>query len=286
MPLGTDQITVTTATSFIPELWLMEIIAAAEANLVMAQLVTRFDNWAQGKSFGDTIYIPNLSNLTANNKLANTQVTLQAPTETKTTILLDKHKETSFLVEDITKAQANQDLRTYYTQKAGFAIASQIDTDLLGLYSGLTNSVAAGAAVSYSELIQAMTFLDLADAPEKERYLVIHPTVKADLLDVNEVKDRDFRMPADQAPTQTGLIADVLGCKVYSTNQVVGTDVSAVTTYHNLMFQKGAFGLAIQLGPRVQANYIPQYLGTLVTVDVIYGFAELRDDHAVDIQSI
>jgi len=282
MPLGTDQITVTTAAVFIPEIWAMDIIAAAESALVMTKLVTDMSKW--GKD-GDIIHVPNVSNLTINAKLANTPVTLQSPTETEIELTINKHYETSFLVEDIAKVQANQDLRGIYTRKAGYAIARQMDSDLLGLYSGLTNSVAAGAAVSYAELTEAMEYLDLADAPEVERYLVIHPTVKKDLLDVNEVKDRDFRTPSDPAPTQTGLIGDILGCKVFSTNQVVGTTVSEVTTRHNLMFQRGAFGLAVQLGPRVQASYIQEYLGTLVTVDVLYGIVELRDDHAVDIQS-
>jgi len=54
---------------------------------------------------------------------------------------------------------------------------------------------------------------------------------------------------------------------------------------HNLVFQKGAFALAIQLGPRVQANYIPEYLGTLVTVDIIFGVATLRPEYAVELLS-
>lgn len=285
MALGTDHVTITTAANFIPELWSMKIREAVQANLVMANLVARYDAMANGLSMGDTITIPDISNLTANQKVAEAEVTLNSPTEGKVSISLDQHWETSFLIEDITRAQSYLPLLERYTKKAGYAIAKKIDSDLLGLYSGLDNSVSAGAAVSYSELLTAMEYLDLADAPETERYLVIHPSVKKDLLDVSEVKDRDFRTPSGPAPTQTGQVADILGCKVFSTNQVVGTVVSATTTRHNLMFHREAFGLAIQLGPRVQINYVPGYLGTLVTVDVIYGFAEIRDDHAVDIQS-
>lgn len=285
MALGTDHVTITTAANFIPELWSMKIREAVQANLVMANLVTRYDSMANGLSMGDTITIPDISNLTANQKAAESEVTLNSPTEGKVSISLDQHWETSFLVEDITKAQSYLPLIDRYTKKAGYAIAKKIDGDLLGLYSGLANSVSAGAAVEYSELLTAMTFLDLADAPETERYLVIHPTAKADLLAAAEVKNRDFRTPSDQAPTQSGQVADILGCKVFSTNQVIGTTVSDTTTRHNLMFHREAFGLAIQLGPRVQVNYAPGYLGTLVTVDVIYGYAKIRDDHAVDIQS-
>ena len=62
---------------------------------------------------GDTIHIPNLSNLTATSKSANVQVTLQAPTESVTNISIDQHYESSFLVEDILKVQSNFDLNSH-----------------------------------------------------------------------------------------------------------------------------------------------------------------------------
>jgi hypothetical protein len=108
MALGTNQITTTTAAKFIPDVWSMEVLRATEDALVMAPLVKRYDSLV--KERGDTIHIPSLSNLTANDKSANTQVTLQAVTETETTIDINKHKEASFLVEDIVKVQSNYDL--------------------------------------------------------------------------------------------------------------------------------------------------------------------------------
>lgn len=74
MPLGTSQMTTTTGNVFRPEVWSPEVLRAAENALVMAPLVKRFDSLVTQK--GDTINIPNLSNLTASSKSANTQVTL------------------------------------------------------------------------------------------------------------------------------------------------------------------------------------------------------------------
>lgn len=48
-----DNINVTTAANFIPELWSMEILRASESQLVMAPLVKRYDSMVKGK--GDTI---------------------------------------------------------------------------------------------------------------------------------------------------------------------------------------------------------------------------------------
>jgi hypothetical protein len=108
MALGTDHMTVTTGNVFRPEVWSPEVLRATENALVMAPLVKRFDSLVTGK--GDTINIPNLGNLSATDKSAQTQVSLQSPTESNTQILLNKHKESSFLIEDILKTQSNYDL--------------------------------------------------------------------------------------------------------------------------------------------------------------------------------
>ncbi|MBZ0274111.1 hypothetical protein K8I61_18880 [bacterium] len=283
MSLGTNHMTPTTAASFIPELWALDVLEAAESNLVMANLVTRFDDVAiEG---GDVIHVPRVSNFQAQNKTPNAQVSPQSATEEKVSISLSNHKEVSFLIEDIVAVQAKSSLREVYTRKAGYAIAKAIDTHLLGLYAGLSIQVD-GGTIEDTHLIDAMTQLDSADTPGEERFLVISPQAKGDILKIDQFTSRDFTSPQDpNAPTQTGLLGDILGCKVYMSNNVAQTTVSGIDTRHNLMFQRGAFALAIQLGPRVQANYIPEYLGTLVTVDVIYGFATLNDAWAVDILS-
>lgn len=109
MGLGTNHMTTTTGNVFRPEVWSMEVLRATENALVMAPLVKRYDSLVKDK--GDTINIPNLSNLTASSKSASTQVTLQSPTESNTTISINNHYESSFLVEDLLKVQSNYDLR-------------------------------------------------------------------------------------------------------------------------------------------------------------------------------
>ena len=74
MPLGSSQMTTTTGTSFIPSIWSLEVLRATESALVAASLVKRFDTLVEGK--GSVINIPNLSNLVASTKSANTQITL------------------------------------------------------------------------------------------------------------------------------------------------------------------------------------------------------------------
>lgn len=284
MGLGSDHVTVTTAANFIPELWALDVIEAAEKNLVMAELVTRFDDAAAGG--GDTLHIPTADDFSANDKEANTEITPQANTEGKVTLLLDKHKEVSFLIEDIVAVQAKQSLREIYTKKAGYAIAKAIDSDLLGLYAGLSQNGTPENGIDAEALRAAILLLDAANAPQDERALVISPAQKNVMLGVEEFVSMSYIGDQPQnMPTRSGLLGQIYGVPVFVSSNVITTGTAPDLTDHNLLFQKGAFALAIQLGPRVQANYIPQYLGTLVTVDVIYGVVELRDAFAVDLQT-
>ena len=67
MALGTDQMTTTTGDKFIPEVWSAEVLRAAESALVMAPLVKRFDTLVANR--GDTIHVPNLSNLSVSHSM-------------------------------------------------------------------------------------------------------------------------------------------------------------------------------------------------------------------------
>ena len=134
MALGSNHVTNTTAATFIPELWSDEIVAAYKKNLVLANLVNKMP--MTGKK-GDTLHIPKPTRGAASTKAAETQVTLQAATESEVVVTVDKHYEYSRLIEDITEAQALASLRKFYTDDAGYALSKQVDDDLFALGKSL-----------------------------------------------------------------------------------------------------------------------------------------------------
>ena len=284
--------TVTTADKFIPDVWSMEVLRATEDALVMAPLVKRYDSLVQKR--GDTVHIPNLSNLSANDKVAETQVTPQAPTETETTIDIDKHKEASFLVEDIAKVQSNYDLLGEYTKKAGYAIAEVIDTDLLALYSGLSQTAGtAGTNITAATFLTAVEYLDIANAPLENRNFVIHPKLKTAIAQIDTFIRADYlgnyqsAKPAAVGPKSRSMWGELYGVPTYYTNQVTVTTGTGTgdDVFNNVLFHKEAFALALQRKPRVQSEYLLDWLGTLVVVDTIYGVKELRDSFGVWVKS-
>lgn len=133
MALGTNHQTITTAASFIPEMWSDETLALYRQRLVMGNLVTKIN--FKGKK-GDTLHIPVPARGTPSVKAANTAVTFITDTATTVDVLIDKHYEYSQMFEDFADVQAISSMRKFYTQEAAYGLAKQVDQHLhmLGHY--------------------------------------------------------------------------------------------------------------------------------------------------------
>lgn len=298
MALGSDQMTVTTGDVFIPEVWSKETQRATEATLVLANLVKRMDeDVADG---GDIIRVPKVSNLTAYSKAANTQVTLNAPTETAFTLTVDQHYESSFLVEDKLKAQSKYRLLEEYSKKSGYAIAQKMDNTLAQLYAGLSQFVGNSTTdITDANIVRAIQYLDDANAPQTDRYFVIKPAGLAHIRLIDKFTRFDALGIAPSVMVNgglanggsvirrvgpNGLLGTLYGLEIYmSTNLVEESGTSDVV--HNLLFQKEAFAMAQQIKPRTQFQYKQEYLGNLCTTDALWGVAEYRDSFGVDFRS-
>ena len=306
MGLGTAHVTVTTAANFIPEIWSDEIVAAYKRNLVAANLIKKMN--FKGKK-GDTVHIPSPSRGSASAKAASTQVTLIAATEGVVDISINKHYEYSRLIEDIVEAQALSSLRSFYTDDAGYALAKQVDTDLIQLgrlaqggtgarYSGAFIGSDGTTAYSYTSDNQAaltdaairrsIQRLDDSDVPMDGRFFIVPPSSRNTLMGLARFTEQAF--VGEQGGSNTirnGEIGDVYGVKVYvSTNADTPNDAengsgTAQPARIALMGHKDAYILVEQQGIRSQTQYKQEYLGTLFTADTLYGVAELRDYSSV-----
>lgn len=292
--------TITTGDVFLPEVWSKETQRAVEATLVLANLVKRFDS--ELTDGGDLLRVPIVSNLTANSKAANTQVTLNAPTESQFTMNINRHFEASYLVEDRLKAQSKYNLMEQYSGKAGYAIGQKIDADIAGLYSGLSQNIGnATTKITDANLLRGIQYLDDADAPQSERYFAIKPAG----LNHLRLLDKFSRFDAlGFAPNPAGgagglsngngaavrrigpngFVGFVYNVEVFMTTNLV-EESGTSDTVHNLLFHKEAFALGMQLKPRMQFQYKQEYLGTLATTDALWGFAEYRDAFGVDFRA-
>lgn len=293
-----DATGVNQAAVFIPELWSDEVIAAYKANLVLAALVTQFNH--QHKK-GDTLHLPTPARGAASAKVANTLVDPIQSTETEITISIDKHYEYSRLIEDIAAVQALDSLRQFYTDDAGFALATQVDTDLHGLGNLLQGGAGTAAydtavigsdgstaytgtneaALADAGIRQVIQTLDDANIPQRDRFLVIPPVEKNSLLGINRFTEQSFVGEVGDANSiRNGRIGSLFGVEVYvSTQCATATGAARIC----LMLHKSALALVTQLDIRMQTQYKAEYLADLMVADCLYGVAELRDDAGVAI---
>lgn len=276
--------TMAAAGQFIPEIFSKEIIVARENNLVLANLVDRYD--AEVKGAGDIIRIPNLSSITATYKVENVEAAQSATTETASSISLNKHATIRVTVEDLAAIQSHIDLRQKYTTQMGKAIARITDTDIRALYSGFSQTVGAGAtssdlALSKTYILEAVRKLDAANAPFEDRSLIVESYGMRDLRNTDDFVRYDaVGQAGDKNATISAKIGKLYGVDVYQTQQVY--TLSSVA--YAMLFHKTAIGLAVQKAMRVQAQYDVPLLATHLVADSIYGVAELRDDHGVCIR--
>lgn len=272
---GNVNIGATAASVFRPNIWSKEVLMFVKSNLVLLPLVKHYD--ADVKAGGQTLEIPNVSAISANLKSQNTVVTLNYNTETKTTITLNKHYESSFLVEDLVKAQSVYELRSDYTKAAAYAIAEKVDGNIAaGMTSAFTGYGAYGTALNDNLILTVNRYLSENKAPRSDRSIVVHPKGEAEMLAIDKYVRYDaLGVGGDANSIQNGKIGNIYGAQVFVSQNLVYLD-TATDEYNSLFFHKEAWAIAMQVEPRTQAQYKQEYLGWLVTVDVLYGTAQLR----------
>ena len=296
----TNSVTVSSAGTFVPEIWSDEIVAAYKKNLVLANLVMKMN--FRGKK-GDVIHIPAPTRGTANAKAATDAVTLIAASNTEVQVSIDKHYEYSRLIEDIAEIQALNSMRQFYTADAGYALARRVDTDLVQLgraFNGATigtddyatsntttkafigsngttaynSTTSNAAALTDAAIRRTIQRLDDNDTPMDGRFFVIPPSSRNTLMGLARYTEQAF--VGDGNAIRNGEIGNLYGIPVFvSSNADTGAGNSGADRIC-LMGHRDAMVLVEQLSVRSQTQYKQEYLGTLFTADTIYGVKAMR----------
>lgn len=280
---------------YIPAVWGEQVNEFMRAKLVAAPFFTdRSDELSAG---GNIVYTPNTTEISANSKNAATAVTLSSPTETAVTLTVSNWYEASFAIEDREAAIAKHSyaIMERYMKNAAYAVAKQLDTAIVSLFSGFSSTVGASTtSLADSEIRAAIATLETSNVDTTECAFFFHPNVFW-----RQVQDLDKFSLAQNSPVNDPTAkrpqATLYGIPVYVTSQI--QYVSGTTGRYNALAHPDAIHWATSplgaggskgamvgsMGVRVQANYIPEYLSTVVTADVLYGVIENRDNHGVAI---
>ena len=294
-PTGTE--TSTTLAELIPLKWGESINDFFKLKLMLADFFTdRSSELADG---GSTLYTPNLTEMAANSKTVATAVTLNQPTETKVTLAVNNWFEVSFAIEDREAAQIKHSyyIQEKYAMNAGYTMAKKLEVALAALFAGFSQSVGASTtALADSEIRSAIATLEgVGIDTSSDVAFFLSPSVFWAQVQNLDKFSLALNSPVND-PTAKTPKATLYGIPVYVSNNI--QYVSGTTGRNNALAHKDAIHFATsplgsggsmgssmtgKYGVRVQSNYIPEYLSTVTTADLLYGVVENRDNAGVRI---
>jgi hypothetical protein len=276
-----------------------QVLGYLKSNTVLAGLVNR-DYENEVAQHGQTVQIPAAGTLVANDKAQNATVTRQNPSDSKVDVVLNNHKEITFMIEDFAKILARPDWVATYMSQSINVMAEAVDAAIAGLYSGFSQTIDATAGLSEVHFRQARRLLNSAKAPMRQRYAVLHEDAESEFLAIDKAINRDYTgaVGGGDAATQGGGM--FYGFGVYM-DQNIPVVAGTPNQPKNLFFQRNAMTLVSRPLPvtpgqmgvaqvvmvednfalRTTLSYNPDYLAGQVTVDTLFGLAELRDNHGV-----
>jgi hypothetical protein len=143
--------------------------------------------------------------------------------------------------------------------------------------------------------------LNSAKAPLSNRYAVLHEDAEKEFLGLEEVKNKDYERISDLPNLRSAYGGLHYGFDVFMDQKIA----TATSQCKNLFFHRNAMCLVTRplpqdgsgagvvqtsmsedgIGLRVTMSYNPNYLGWQVTIDVLYGVSELRDNHGITVST-
>ncbi|HYD35539.1 MAG TPA: P22 phage major capsid protein family protein [Vitreimonas sp.] len=296
----------TTNAVFIPTLIANKALGRFSSYLNLGKTVARSSDYVTAQ-VGQVIQVPKRGTLSANDKTAGNEYTKQNPTATNVSVTLNKHKEVTIAIDDVTKVLENQNTLDGYAEDAAIALAEAVEDELASLHSSLTNTVSFDATSSATKKASLLAlrkrFVDNKVPKVENKYLYVDPSVMNELL---EEADFTQQQTIGQAQnTIEGRVMRLYGFDIFESQSVKRS--GSPGSLHNLAYTRDAFVLASrplpQVGPglgtvstvvnsedvglslRVNMRYDGSIGAHIVTLDLLFGVAVLDTRRVVELES-
>lgn len=268
------------ASGWSQEVWAKEILIARRNKLTLAEHVDRRDQ--DVAKYGVTLNVARRSLQTANTIAPGAEIDTTITTESRVQIQLTTQAYHSFLVPDVMQMQSRDDLEQYVEESA-YAIARKVDSDLMTLATGagITQQVGSTAntttRLAKTFFTQANALLDVANAPEEDRYVAVEANGYKQILDIDDFVKFDA---SGGKGIKNGKVGEVYGLMVIKTQQVSTVQANVM---QGLVWHKSGLILAMQKEETVKSDYILPRLSTQFAVYNVYGANIGRTDHMVKV---
>lgn len=277
--------TKTTVDATIPEMWSKILNSAREKNLVFVPLLDHRFESENGSGGYDTIHVDGIDNFgAANSYSAGTDpLTFDAGALiTQVDISVNRHYYKAFAITHDAELLSNHSLLANFSEKAAYEIAREMDAFFAGFVDDFTQTVGAlNVALDDSDIIRAVQYLNDANAPFNDRFLVVSAAEDANLKQIERYTNSDYARAVGNLPTdrENGFIGRVHGLDIYMSTNVEGSNS---TGHDNAVFQREAVAVVAFESMRVEGpSKDLESDSTEYVVHSFYGGKEMRDDHGV-----
>lgn len=263
-------------------------------NLVLARRVSRDTDYAPAGKYS-TLHIPIPGSTAVQDKVADTNLVFSAPAGSKVAVTLNKHKVVGNTIEDFSRAIVNPDLFAMYIDQMSVDLADAVEGDIYSVAAGFTATAGvAGGGMAIGDLRAAGKTLTDAKVPTNDRTVILSTQADVDLR--SDTTLAAYFANSNPATVAEGAIARIEGFDAF---------VSQKQTAGGLAFHKNAIVLATRplddpmegtgatartvvdpqtgLAMRLIYSYSHLGLGHVVSLDILYGVAIARNNHAVKI---
>lgn len=217
-----------------------------------------------------SISFPKLTSFSVVNRTEGAQGDATALTSSLDTMLLDFKAYVAYVIDAVTKKQANINVEMEYAKFAAAAHGRYVDEQIIVALAGAAASfinVGADVDVTYADLLTMRKNLMKADAVMSNAVIIASPAQEAVLFGLDEFKRADVY---GQGNIPTGVIGSILGMSIYVHN---GLDDKQL-----FMYEKSALAIGFQSSASMSSQGSNEYgVGSeRVAIDQLFGIKALQ----------
>lgn len=217
-----------------------------------------------------SIAFPKLTSFTVVNRTEGSQGDATALTSSLDTMLLDYKAYVAYIIDAVTKKQANINVEMEYAKFAAAAQGRYVDEQIIvALAAGASSFINVGGDVdvTYANLLTMRKNLMKADAVMSNAVIVASPAQEAILFGLDEFKRADVY---GQGNIPTGVIGSILGMPVYVHNGLADKQL--------FMYEKSGLAIGFQSAAAMSAQGANEYgVGAeRVAIDQLFGIKALQ----------
>lgn len=272
--MATGPMTPPTAAVHIGEVWIPDVIRAAEFSIEVAPRVYR--KW-EFKGMGDVYHIPRIPNIEVATKTAGTPWSPYVYTDTEQTVTINVHQVSGFQIEDITALLSNTDLQREMKERIGYSLARAIDVNLANLFQNfsLTTTNSPGSDITWDDLVYAWQLLSARGVNLRDRCTWFFSTEAAASLLKQDIIVNALYGGSDksQRAIERATVGNILGAPVVVTNLL--RSPAAGQHDNALLFEMGV-ALIMAQKPKGVSEYLAKELAYVVGAHQVYGYAEVN----------